>query len=327
MKRDISLCWGAFLICAALAAHGIAYAQQSYPGKPIRLIVPYPPGGTTSTFARLIGDKLTASWGQNVIVDNRPGGNTIIGTETLFRAVPDGHTIMFLDSAHVINPSLFPYLPYVAIKDFAPVGTLASTDLMLAVHPSVPANTLQEFIAYAKARPGQINYASSGPGSVSHLSSELLNMLADIKLVHIPYKGAAAALTDLMGGHVQMYFAAPISAIPHVKAGKVKAIAVPGDARLTALPNVPTFREAGMPNFSARNWYGVLAPRGTPRPVVNKLSGEIARILAMPDVRERLIGMGMNPFVTTPDEFTALMRADLAKFAKVIKAANIKPEN
>jgi tripartite-type tricarboxylate transporter receptor subunit TctC len=293
----------------------------------MRLIVPYPPGGTTSTFARLIGDKLTASWGQNVIVDNRPGGNTIIGTEALVRAVPDGHTIMFLDSAHVINPSLFPYLPYVAIKDFAPVGTLATTDLMLAVHPSVPANTLQEFIAYAKARPGQVNYASSGTGSVSHLSSELFNMMADIKLVHIPYKGAAAALTDLMGGHVQMYFAAPISAIPHVKSGKIKAIAVPGDARLSALPNVPTFREAGMPNFSSRNWYGVMAPAGTPRPVVNKLSTEIARILGMPDVRERLTGMGMNPLVTTPEEFTALMRADLAKFAKIIKSANIKPEN
>ena len=243
MKRYVII-WCSLLICAALAAHGIARGQQPYPNKPIRLIVPYPPGGTTSTFARLIGDKLTASWGQNVIVDNRPGGNTIIGTETLFRAVPDGHTIMFLDSAHVINPSLFPYLPYVAIKDFAPVGTLASTELLLAVHPSVPANTLQEFIAYAKARPGQINYASSGTGSVSHLSSELLNMLADIKLVHIPYKGAAAALTDLMGGHVQMYFAAPISAIPHVKGGKIKAIAVPGEARLIALPSVPTFREA-----------------------------------------------------------------------------------
>jgi tripartite-type tricarboxylate transporter receptor subunit TctC len=303
------------------------HAQQPYPSKPIRLIVPYPPGGTTSTFARLIGDKLTASWGHNVIVDNRPGGNTIIGTEMLFRAVPDGHTIMFLDSAHVINPSLFPYLPYVAVKDFAPVGTLATTELLLAVHPSVPANSLQEFMAYAKARPGQVNYASSGTGSVSHLSSELLNMLAEIKLVHIPYKGAAAALTDLMGGHVQMYFAAPISAIPHVKAGKIKAIAVPADTRLTALPDVPTFREAGMPNFSARNWYGVLAPGGTPRPVVNKLSTEIARILRMPDVRERLTGMGMNPLVTTPEEFTALMRADLAKFAKIIKTANIKPEN
>ena len=317
-------------VIAAVAIMGYgaaAHAQQGYPNKPIRLIVPYPPGGTTSTFARLIGEKLTATWGYNVIVDNRPGGNTIIGTEALVRAVPDGHTVMFMDSAHVINPSLFPYLPYVAIKDFAPVGTLASTELMLAVHPSVPANTLQEFIAYARSKPGQVNYASSGTGSVSHLSSELLNMLTGIKMVHIPYKGAAAALTDVVGGHVQMYFAAPISAIPHVKNARIKAIAVPGESRIAALPNVPTFTESGLANFSSRNWYGVVAPGATPRPVVNKLSSEIARILALPEVKELLIGMGMDPFITTPEQFTAVMRADMAKFSKIIKSANIKLEN
>jgi tripartite-type tricarboxylate transporter receptor subunit TctC len=314
-------------IVVLVAAGGPAAAQQAYPSKPIRLIVPYPPGGTTSTFARLIGQKLTESWGQNVIVDNRPGGNTIIGTEALVRAAPGGYTIMFMDSAHVINPSLVPHLPYVAIKDFAPVATLAHTELVLAVHPSVPANNLQEFIALARSRPGQLNYASSGTGSVSHLSSELFNMMAEVKITHIPYKGAAAALTDLVAGHVQMYFAAPISAIPHIASGKLKPIAMPGETRLSALPAVPTFKESGLPGFSARNWYGALAPAGTPRAIVDKLSAEIARILSMPDVRERLVSMGMEPFISTPEQFSAMMRADMARFARVIKAANIKLEN
>jgi len=317
------------LAAALTLAGGTAGAADiaTYPTKPIRLIVPYPPGGTTSTFARLVGQRMTESWGQNVIVDNRPGGNTVIGTEALSKAAPDGYTIMFMDSAHVINPSLMPKLPYTAIKDFSPVATLASTELMLTVHPSVPAATLQEFIAYAKTKPGQLNYASSGTGSVSHLSSELLNMTSGVKLVHIPYKGAADALVAVIGGHVTMYFAAPISAIPHVKANRLKAIAVPGNARLAALPNLPTFEEAGLPGFSSRNWYAVLAPGGTPRPLVNKLSTEISRIIALPDTRERLVGMGMDPFISTPDQFTALMHADMAKFAKIIKSANIKLEN
>lgn len=312
----------AFACCMAGAA-----AQPAYPNKPIRLIVPYPPGGTTSTFARLVGQRITENWGQNVIVDNRPGGNTVIGTEALAKAVPDGYTIMFMDSAHVINSSLMTQLPYKAVRDFSPVATLASTELMLTVHPSVPATTLQEFIAYAKTKPGQLNYASSGTGSVSHLSTELLNMTSDVKLVHIPYKGAADALIATVGGHVTMYFAAPISAIPHVKAGRLKAVAVPGPARLAALPNLPTFEESGLPGFSSRNWYGVLAPGNTPRPHVNRLSAEIARILALPDTRERLIGMGMDPFISSPERFTELMYADMAKFAKIIKSANIKLEN
>jgi tripartite-type tricarboxylate transporter receptor subunit TctC len=326
MKCGKRVCAAA--LTALLAIAGAASAQQqAYPVKPIRLIVPYPPGGTTSTFARLVGEKITASWGYNVIVDNRPGGNTIIGTEALTRAVADGHTIMFMDSAHVINPSLVPHLPYTAIRDFSPIGTLASTELLLAVHPSVPASTLKEFIAWAKTKPAQLNYASSGAGSVSHLSSELLNMIAGVSLVHVPYKGAAAALTDLIGGHVQMYFAAPISAIPHIKGGKLKAIAVPGEARLAALPQLPTFTESGIPSFSSRNWYGVLAPGRTPKPVVSKLSGEVARILALADVRERLSGMGMTPFVNTPDQFASIMHSDMAKFAKIIKSANIKLES
>ena len=312
----------ALACCAAGAAD-----QQAYPNKPIRLIVPYPPGGTTSTFARLVGQRITESWGQNVIVDNRPGGNTVIGTEALAKAAPDGYTIMFMDSAHVINPSLMPYLPYTAIKDFSPIATLASTELMLTVHPSVPANTLAEFIAYARTKPAQLNYASSGTGSVSHLSTELLNMTSGVKLVHIPYKGAADALVAVVGGHVTMYFAAPISAIPHIKSGRLKAIAVPGNARLTALPNLPTFEEAGLPGFSSRNWYAVLAPGGTPRPIVNKLSAEIRRILMLPETRERLVGMGMDPFISSPEQFTELMYSDMAKFAKIIKNANIKLEN
>lgn len=313
------------LVLASIAE--MATAQGNFPNRPIRLIVPYPPGGTSTTFARLIGQKMTEGWGQNVIIDNRPGGNTIVGTESLVRAAPSGYTIMFIDSTHVINPSLIPYLPYVAIKDFTPVATLGTTDLMLTVHPSVPAATLQEFIALARSRPGQINYASSGTGTVGQLSSELLSLNAKIKLVHVPHKGAAAALISVVGGHMHMYFAAPISAIPHIVNGKLKPIAVPREQRLTALPNVPTFAESGMPGFSSRNWYGVLAPAGTPRAIVDKLATEIARILALSDVTQRLTSMGMDPYISTPDQFTAMMHADLVKFAKIIKDAGIKPED
>ena len=306
-----------------IAIAGLAAAQQAYPSKSIRFIVPFPPGGTTDQLARLVGQKLTESWDQQVIVDNRPGGNTIIGSEALVKSPADGYTILLTSIAHVIVPSLLP-TPYDAIKDFAAVATIASNELVLVLHPSVPANTLQELIALAKSRPGQLNYASTGSGTINHLAGELLNIRTGIKLQHIPYKGAAPALVDLIGGQVQMFINHPIAVIPYIRSGKVKAISISGESRLSVLPQVPTFSEAGLPGFDLKNWAGVAAPAATPKAIIDKLSAEIARILNLPEVKEKLVGQGMDPFISSPEQAAALMKADLAKFIKVIKAANIK---
>jgi len=304
---------------------GSVTAQQAYPSKAIRMIVPYAAGGPTDVVARLLGPHLTRSLAQPIIVDNRPGGNTIIGTEALAKSAPDGYTIMTMAIAHTIVPSLLP-TPYDPIKDFAPVATVVSGELVLVLHPSVPASTLQELIALAKSKPGELNYGSASTGGPLHLAGELLNMMTGIKTQHIPYKGAAPALADLVAGQVQMLFSPPDTAIPQIKAGKLKAIAISGATRLSALPQVPTFTEAGLPGFNVKNWFGVLAPAGTPRPIIDRLSNEIAKIIAIPEVREKLVSLGMEPFISSPEQFAALIRLDFAQYAKVIKQANIKLE-
>ena len=306
-----------------LAIAGFTAAQQSYPNKPIRFISPFPPGGGTTIVARLIGQKLTESWGQQVLVDNRPGGNTIIGSEALVRSAPDGYTIMIQASTHATNPNLLA-LPYDSIKDFAPVATVSSNEYMLVVNPSIPANNLQEFIALAKSKPGQLNFASTGTGSPQHLAGELFNIMTGVKMQHIPYKGSGQILPDLIGNQVQLAFMNPLNAVPHVKAGQLKAIAISGDARVPALPQVPTFTEAGLTGFDVRNWYGVFAPAATPKQIIDKLANEIARIMALPDIRDKLASQGAEPFVTTPEQFAALIKADIAKFGKIIKTANIR---
>jgi len=310
-----------------VAVCGPVIAQQAYPGRPIRLIVPYPPGGGTTVMARLMGQKLIESWGQQVIVDNRPGGDTIIGTEAFVKSPADGYTILLAASAHVIVPLLHRDVPFDALKDVAAVAALASTEQLLVLHPSVPANTLQEFIALARSKPGQLNFASAGTGNTNHLANELFNMIAGIKMQHIPYKGSGPAVIDLVGGQLQSSFHAIIAVLSHVKSGKLKALAVSGERRSAALPQVPTFTEAGLPGVEARVWYGILAPAGTPKEIINKLSTEIARIIPTPDYRERVAGVGMEPFAAAPEQFAALMRADMARYAKVIKTANIKIEH
>jgi tripartite-type tricarboxylate transporter receptor subunit TctC len=310
--------------CSALAQTPNA---SSYPTKPIRFITPFAPGGSTTTVARLVGNKMTESWGQQVIVDNRPGGNTIIGTETLARATPDGYTIMMTTNAHVIMPSLYPKLPYDSIRDFAPVGNVYRAEFVLVISPSVPANTLQELIALAKAKPGQLNYATTGAGGSGHLANEMMNMLAGIRTQHIPYKGAGPALIDLMAGQVQIFINNPLTMIPHVKSGKIKAIAITGDTRVPALPQVPTFTEAGLPGLEVSPWFGVLAPAGTSKALISKLTTEIARIVRLPDIQEFFAKQGLSPFYSTPEQLAALMKNDLAKWAKVIKAANIRIES
>ena len=315
----------ALTMALALACASPSAAQQAYPSKPIRFIVPYPPGGTTNLMSRLIGQKLTESFGQPVVIDNRPGGNTIIGTDALARAKPDGYTILLTSSIHVITPLLIP-TPYDPIKDFAPITTTTITEQVLAVHPSVPADTLQELIALAKSRPGQLNYATATGGGPTHLATELLSLMTGIKLQHIPYKGGAQVVTDLLGGQVQMAFQSPIAVVAHIKNGRLKGIAVSGPARLAALPQMPTFTEAGLPGFDVKYWQGVFAPAGTPEEIINWLSVEIAKIMRATDVREKLAAQGLDTFTSTPAQFAALVKADLANYSRIIKEANIKAD-
>lgn len=313
-----------FALGLLVAVWGSASAQ-TYPAKPIRLILPYAPGGSTSIIARIVGQKLTDSWGQQVLVDNRPGGNTIIGSEALVRSAPDGYTLLMVSIAHVINPSLFP-TPYDAFRDFAPVATLAGTEQVLASNSALPAANLRDLVAYIKSRPGQLNYASANAGSPTHLAAALFENIAGLKMQHVPYKGGGPALTALVAGQVQLYFSPPLPAMPLIKAGKINAIAISGPERWAGLPQVPTFGEAGLPGIDVRTWFGILAPAATPEAIINRLSMEFARALKMPDLRDTLASQGLDPLISTPEQFAAMMRADGARFAKVIKDGNIKVE-
>ena len=311
---------------AAIA--GLAVAQQDYPNKPIRFISPYAPGGATSILGRLVGQRLTEIWGQPVVLDNRPGGNGVISAEALLKSQPDGYTILLISgTAHLVAPLLIKNFPYDPINSFAPVATLASGELILLLHPSVSANTLRELIALAKASPGRFNYSTAGNGGMSHLAAELFSSLAGVKMQDVAYKGSTPAVTDLIGGQVQLSFQNPFSLIPHIKSGRFKAVAITGKTRAAALPTVPTFTEAGLPGMDVRLWYGILAPASTPKPIIDKLSAEIARILGLPDTKDKLGSQGMEPFISTPEQLDALMRADTAQYARIIKAANIRTEN
>lgn len=313
----------AICVCAFFA--GSAGAQQAYPNRAIRIVSPYTAGGSSGNQARVLARKLNESWGQPVIVDDRPGGNAIIGSEVVARAAPDGYTLLWQTSGHVINPHLF-RTPYDAIKDFTPIATFSSTQQLLLLHPSVPADNLEQFIALAKSKPGMLNYASSGIGGPPHLAAELFSNMTGVKIQHVPYKGVSQATTDLVAGQVQLAFQSPVTAIQFVQSGKLKALAVSGDKRLPALPNVPTFAQAGLANFDARFWFGIFAPARTPKEIVDKLSTEIAKILAMPDVKAYLLAQELEPFVSTPDQFAILLNADSVKYEKLIKSNNIKVE-
>ena len=309
------------MLCVSVALSSASFAQQTYPSRSIRLIVPFPPGGSIDPVARLLAPKLTESWGQQVIVDNRPGANGAIGTEILAKAAPDGYTLILLGGGtHVINALLVRNLPYDSVKDFAPVATVQRSDYVLVVHPSMPVNDLKQLIALAKSRPGQMSYASAGNGNMNHLAAELFNMLTGVKTLHVPYKGGGQALTDLMGGQVHMHFAVVVSALPHIKSGRLKPLAIGGETRFPALPQVPTFTEAGLPGFRLQPWQGILAPARTPKPIIDRLAGEISRIVMLPDITERITSWGSQPLVSTPEQFAALIAADFTKFAEIIRA-------
>lgn len=318
---------GRLLAAVALfAGPGIVAAQQNYPHRPLRIIVPNPPGGSPDVLARLVVQRLNDSWGQPVIIENRSGANAMIGTQVAAKAIPDGHTILFVNSTHIINSVLVPKLPYDAITDFSPIGTLAFAPFLMVIHPAVQAASVKEFIGLAKASPGKLNYATAGDGSTSHLVAERFRTRAGLNMVRIPYKGAAQALTDLMAGQVEAYYASPISSMPFIKSGKIRPLAVSGESRLPALPQLPTFGEAGLPDCCGHNWFGLVVPAGTPKAIIDKLAAEITATLNTAATKATLAGLGVEPFISTPQQFLALMKNDKARIAEVAKAANIKLE-
>jgi tripartite-type tricarboxylate transporter receptor subunit TctC len=304
-----------------------AIMAQAYPARPIRWIVTYPPGGPTDVVARAIGSKLTAAWGQQIVIDNRAGAGGVIGTELAAKAVPDGYTLLFGTSAGLtINPALSNKLPYDAVRDFAPVSLLVLNPQLLVVHPSIAANSVKELIALAKARPGQLNYASVGQGSPNHLGMELFKALTGTQMVHVPYKGTGPALTDLLGGQIQLMFNSMPSVLPLVASGKLKALAVGSAQRSAAIPDIPTVAEAGVTGFENVTWYGMFAPSRTTRDIVVKLNREVVRILAEPEMAQRLAAQGAEPRSSTPEELAKFMQVESARWNKVIKAANIRLE-
>jgi tripartite-type tricarboxylate transporter receptor subunit TctC len=310
------------LIGAALCA-GVCLAQ-SFPARPVRMMVPFAPGGGTDILTRVVAPKLGETLGQQIIVDNRPGGGSTIGTEIVAKSPPDGYTLLMVDTGFTTNPSLYSKLPYDPVRDFAPVSLLASAPVILIVHPSVPVHTVKEFIALAKAKPGQLNFASGGPGSSTHLGGELLKYVAHIDLVHIPYKGTGPAVADVLGGQVTMMFAGISSVKQHVAVGKLRAIAVTGEHRSPAMPEVPTFIESGLKGVDSGTYWGCLAPAGTPKDIVSKLSATMASVLKLPDINQRLIDLGFDPIGGTPEQFAANIRSETEKWARVIKAARVK---
>jgi len=310
-----------------MAIAGAVAAQQDYPVRPIRIIVPYPPGGSVNFLARVIDQRLAEDFGQQVIVDNRGGGNTVIGAEQAAKSAPDGYTLFLAGSTQVALPSLYSKLPYDLFNDFSPVATIARGEFILVLHPSVPASNLQQFIALAKAKPGQLNYGSSSTGGPTHLSAVLFEMLTGVKMQHIPYKGGGPAISDLMGGQIQLTFGNPANVIPFIKSGRLKAIAVSGETRLAALPQVPTFVEAGLAGLVLRNWYGLLVPSGTPKAIIDKLAVEIGKILKLPSTEEALVKQGLDTFISTPEQLGALMRTEKTRIAAIIKAGNITIEH
>jgi len=318
------------IIRAALLAAALACthaAAQGYPTKPIRFVVPFAPGGTTDILARMIAQRLAEPIGQSVVVDNRPGANGAVGSELVAKSPPDGHTLImgYLGSL-AIAPNLYAKLPYDAVRDFAPITLAASTTQAIVSHPSLPARNARELLVLARARPGQITYASAGIGSPSHLAGELLKAMAKIDMVHVPYKGSGAALADLLGGHVALSFGGLAAAAPQVKAGRLRVIAVANAKRSNAMPDVQTVAEAGLPGYEVPSWFGVLAPAGTPREVISRLHAEITKIMQSADVKERLAADGAEVVANTPEQFSAYIRAEITKWGKVIREAGIRPE-
>jgi tripartite-type tricarboxylate transporter receptor subunit TctC len=314
------------LLCILMS--GIAGAQSTahdYPNRPVRWIVPFAPGGPTDLMSRAVAEKLTQRLGQQFVVDNRSGAGGNIGAEVVAKSAPDGYTLMIGHvGTHAVNVTLYPKIAFDPVRDFTPITLIATLPLALVVHPAVPAKDVKELIAYARGRPGQLNFASAGNGGPTHLTGELLKTSAGIDIVHVPYKGNAAALLDLMAGRVQMMFSNMLTAMPHVRAGKLRAIGVSSARRSPQAPQLPTVAESGVPGFSSVPWYGALGPAGLPRAIVSKLNSEIARALAQPDMQERFVAQGVDLQSSTPEQFAALIQSEVVKWRKVVRDAGAK---
>lgn len=299
---------------------------QDYPTKPVRMIVPFAAGGPADVYARFLAQRLQESLGQPFVVDDRPGGGSVIGTDAVAKSAPDGYTLLVMSNTHTVNESLMPNKPFVLMRDFVGVAPINSSDLVLVVHPSVTANTIAELIALAKAQPGRMSYASSGPGTPYHMAGELFKSMAGVDILHVPYKGSAGARTDVLGGQVQMMFDAVTVMAPHAREGKVKALGTSGTTRSTVLPGVPTIAEAGVPGYETTIWLGVMAPKGTPAPIVAKLNAEIGKIVARQDVRDDWAKQGAVPMTMTPAEFARFLEQDIVKWERVVKISGAKPD-
>ena len=315
----------ALAVLATLLFVGAAHADD-YPTKPVKIIVPYSPGGPADVYARVLGQKLQEALGQPFVVEDRPGGGAVIGTDAVAKSAPDGYTLLMMSNTHTVNESLLPNKTYVLLRDLVPVAPVNYSDLVLVVNPAVPANTLGDLIKLAKSQPGKLNYASSGPGTPYHMAGELFKAMAGLDIVHVPYKGSAGARTDVIGGQVQMMFDAVTTMAEQAKAGKVRALGTTGKVRSTVLPNVPTIAEAGVPGYEATIWLGVMAPKGTPRDIVNKVNKEIEKIVTRADVRDDWAKQGAVAMTMTPDEFGRFLADDIVKWERVVKISGAKPD-
>ena len=316
------------LVLACVLQVPASWAQSgSWPAKPIRIVVPFAPGGPADLLPRLVGPKLTEAWGQPVVVENKPGAGGNIGMDIVAKSAPDGYTLVIGPNGNlVVNPHLYPNLPYDVVRDFAPITLIASFSNLLVVNPDVPVKSVNELIALAKAKPGTLSYGSPGTGSQPHLGGEFLKLQAGIDIVHVPYSGTAPALRDLLGGQISFMFAQTSSALPQIQSGKLRALGIASPRRSAQLPDLPTIAEGGLPGFEAVSWYALLAPAGTPKDVIAKLQIEIARILQLPDIREKLAAQGGDPVGNTSEQLTAMLRSESARYADIVKRANIKAE-
>jgi len=332
MRRMPGLC----LLFRSLAARAFATAcitsvfnadaadHAVYPARPVRLIVPFAPAGSADALARTLQPSLSDTLGQPVVIDNRPGASSTIGTEMAARAAPDGYTLVMITTTHTVNPSLLAKLPYDSVKDFAPVSLVVSQPNILVVHPSVPVKSVKELVALAKAKPNTLNFASGGNGSSPHLSGELFKLVAAIEITHIPYKGSGPGVTDLLGGHVQMMFAGPLALEQHIKSGRLRALAVADRRRSTVVPDIPTMTEAGFPGVETGTWYGILAPARTPPAIVTSLQRTIARTVQMPDLKSRIVNQGVDIVASSPDDFHKFIIAEIAKWSRVVQKDGVR---
>jgi len=318
MARWLALLFFGLSVCAS--------AQDTYPSRPVRFILPFPPGGGTDILGRVIAERLSANLGQPVVTENRGGAGGNVGAEAAAHSAPDGYTIVLVAPSLAISKTLYSKLNYDPVKDLAPISLVATVPNVVITHPAVEAKNLQEFIALARSRPGAMNYGSGGAGTSNHLAGELFNIVTGAKLVHVPYKGVNLAMQGVLAGEIQLVFIGIPAALPHIKAGKLRALALVAPQRTPALPEVPTVAEAGLKDFEVTTWYGVLAPAGTPRPIVSRLNAELVKIMHLPDVKERLAGMATDPLTSTPEEFAAYLKQEIAKWGDVVRKANLKAD-